>query len=91
MKRRFFIILSIFLSSLFLFTLFFNEPDSVKSFLEQINNTEVGKVTEVMFHPAKGEKAEDWRVKDLNLLTSEKVIDYFSSNDIELISYGQLK
>lgn len=72
------------------FTLFFNEKNPIKSFLAQLNKVKDGEKVEVMFHPAKGDKAEDWRKTDLATLTDGGVIEYFKSPDIKLINYQDL-
>lgn len=70
--------------------LFFNEKNPIKSFLQEIEKIKSSKTAEIMFHPAKGQKADSWRVKDLNLLTSKSVLDYFSNKNIQLITYKEL-
>lgn len=70
--------------------LFFNEKNPNKSFLREINNIDDGKTAEIMFHPAKGPKADSWRIKDLDLLTSRPVLDYFNDKNIQLITYKEL-
>lgn len=71
-------------------TLFWNETDPLESFLDAVNNLPDNQVTEFMFHPAKGASAQEWRQKDLELLTNEKTIQLFNDNNIELINYRQL-
>lgn len=73
-----------------IFKLFFNEKDPIKSFLNEMDKVKDGETVEVMFHPAKGKGAEDWRKKDLDTLTNDKVLQYFKDNDIELITYREL-
>lgn len=70
--------------------LFFNEKNPTKSFLQEIDNISDSKTAEIMFHPAKGQKADSWRVKDLDVLTSKPVLDYFSNKNIQLITYKEL-
>ncbi|KKQ42468.1 MAG: hypothetical protein US60_C0017G0018 [Microgenomates group bacterium GW2011_GWC1_37_8] len=74
----------------YILDLFFNEADPIKMFLGSLSNVYVGETCEIMFHPAKGEIAEEWRLKDLETLTNSKVISYFKVNNIELINYSLL-
>lgn len=74
----------------YVFKLFFNESEPVKSFLREVEKIAWGDSTEIMLHPAKGEEAESWRLSDLNMLTNQRVIDYFMDDQIELINYSQL-
>ena len=62
--------------------LFFNEQDPVKSFLDELEKIPDGQIIEAMFHPAKGKNAEDWRKKDLALLTSNQVINHIKQRRI---------
>jgi predicted glycoside hydrolase/deacetylase ChbG (UPF0249 family) len=73
-----------------IFTLFFNEDDPIKSFLNQIEKVEDGMTAEIMFHPAIGKKADIWRLIDLKTLTSKESVSYFNKNNIELISYNHV-
>jgi chitin disaccharide deacetylase len=72
-------------------TLFWNEPDPLEAFLKALSEAPEDLVTEFMVHPAKGEKAEDWRKKDLEIVTHPKTRQYFKDNDITLITYSELK
>lgn len=73
-----------------IFKLFFNDKNPTQSFLSELEKIDGDATVEVMFHPAKGEKAEQWRKKDLDVLTDERVINFIRENDIELITYGDL-
>jgi len=44
-------------------------------------------VTELMVHPGRG---EEWREKDLEVITSDKWLDEIKAEDIELISFRNL-
>jgi predicted glycoside hydrolase/deacetylase ChbG (UPF0249 family) len=70
--------------------LFFNEKNPVQSFLKEMGKVKNGESAEVMFHPAKGEKTDEWRKRDLEILTNDRVLKYFSDNSIRLITYRDL-
>lgn len=74
----------------YILKLFFNEEDPIRSFLQEIDNIENGKTAEVMFHPAKGRKADSWRITDLKTLISKIALKYFSNKNIQLITYRDL-
>lgn len=69
--------------------LFFNEADPIGSFVDCVEEVKGDITAEIMFHPAKGEDAEDWRLKDLEILTNNNVIELFK-NEAQLISYSDL-
>ncbi len=70
--------------------LFSREKNPEKSFLQEIENMGNTETIEVMFHPAKGQDTDSWRKKDLELLTSKVVLDYFNNKNIQLITYKEL-
>jgi predicted glycoside hydrolase/deacetylase ChbG (UPF0249 family) len=72
------------------FTLFFNEKNPTTAFLSRLDKVKDGETIEVMFHPAYGDDAEKWRLKDLDTLTNEKTLTYFAKKDIELINYSDI-
>jgi predicted glycoside hydrolase/deacetylase ChbG (UPF0249 family) len=74
----------------YILKLFFNEKKPVQSFLREMDKTKDKESVEVMFHPGKGEKTDDWRKTDLEILTNEEVLKYFSNSNIKLITYGDL-
>jgi predicted glycoside hydrolase/deacetylase ChbG (UPF0249 family) len=73
----------------YILTLFFNEDDPVASFIQALQSISEAS-TEIMFHPAKGANADDWRIKDLDVLTHPKVVDFLKDENIELINYSML-
>lgn len=73
----------------YILKLFFNEKNPTKSFLDEIEKINDGESAEVMFHPAKG-KTDEWRKKDLSVLTSPEVIKSFDRKNVELITYRDL-
>lgn len=73
-----------------IFDMFFNENNPTKSFLSRLSEKTTEESAEVMFHPAFGEGAEEWRLRDLKTLTSNETLSYFRENEIELINYSQL-
>lgn len=72
------------------YTLFFNKKNPIKSFLSEVSNSKDNQTTELMFHPAIGEKAEKWRLIDLDILTNQETISFFTNNNIKLLNYSQL-
>lgn len=62
--------------------------DPVKIFLNDLEKTNSTSL-EVMFHPAKGENAEAWRAKDLQILVDPIAIEYMHKK-IKLITYADL-
>lgn len=74
----------------YIFKLFFNEENPVKSFLREVDRQKADESAEIMFHPARGNSVEEWRLSDLNTLTSKRVLERFSAKDIQLINYSQL-
>ena len=74
----------------YILKLFFNEKDPIKSFLREVDRIDDGKTAEVMFHPAKGQKADNWRIIDLKTLIDKNTLHYLGNKNIQLITYKDL-
>lgn len=70
--------------------LFWNEPNSLEAFLKAVEQAPDNLVTEFMVYPAQGDGAEEWRKKDLAMLTDPKTIQYFQDNSIQLVTYKMI-
>jgi predicted glycoside hydrolase/deacetylase ChbG (UPF0249 family) len=70
--------------------LYWNEPNPLEAFLADVAAAPEGQIIEFMVHPATGEGAEEWRIKDLQMITSDEVKEYFTAENIKLINYLQI-
>jgi len=70
--------------------LFSNEKNPIGSFLKEVNKVMDNETAEIMFHPAKGKNADEWRKIDLSILTNKEVLEFFKNSNIQLITYGNL-
>ncbi len=64
----------------------------VQTLINKLSKIKDKQSAEFMFHPAAGKNAEEWRVKDLQLLTNKDAITYFKNREskISFISYDLL-
>jgi len=67
-----------------------HESDPVESLIDTLKAIPDDTSSEMMFHPAKGINADDWKMKDLELLTNEKVISVLHNEEIQLLTYDEL-
>lgn len=69
--------------------LYWNETNPLKAFLADVEAAPDNSTTEFMVHPAAG-GTEEWRNKDLAMLTSPETIQAFKDMKVELINYSQI-
>ncbi len=66
---------------------FYQQTDPIQSFIESLHQIKDGEVVEYMFHPAVDASQGEWRMKDLEILTSPKVISTIEALDINLTTF----
>lgn len=69
---------------------FTNEKDPINALLDRFMDIPDDSSTEFMFHPAKGSGTDEWKLKDLEILTNEKIIRYLNIENLQLITYAEI-
>lgn len=68
---------------------FYQKEDPIQSFIDSLKQIQDGEVVEYMFHPSVDSSHGEWRMKDLEILTSKEVIKAIQSLDITLTTFKE--
>lgn len=68
-------------------TYYHSKSDPVGEFCRALESIQDGELVEFMFHPASDPSLGDWRVKDLGILTNDRVIQTVKDAGIKLTTY----
>lgn len=68
---------------------FYKDADPEQSFIDSLHSIKEGEVVEYMFHPAIDAEQGEWRMKDLEILTSKRITEAVNSLEIDLTTYGE--